>query len=140
MEDVKTPSLQEQFQITCTRGDLQCLSQLLAHSKLLYPVAGITEGVSSPPETVANDNDATTNSELTEFHLLHIASSQGHWKLIFLLLAYGADPAVKDQHGKLSYNLSRDKKTRDSFRKFMGKYPEAYDYAKAQVSHVLIII
>ena len=113
--------------------------ELLAHSKLLYPVAGITEGVSSP-ETVANDNNTITNAELTDFHLLHIASTQGHWKLVFLLLAYGADPAVKDQHGKLSYNLSRDKKTRDSFRKFMGKYPEAYDYAKAQVSHVLIII
>ena len=139
VEDASTPSLQEQFQITCTRGDLQRLSEFLVHSKLLYPVAGITDGVSSP-ETVANDNNAITNSELTEFHLLHIASTQGHWKLVFLLLAYGADPAVKDQQGKLSYNLSRDKKTRDSFRKFMGKYPDVYDYAKAQVNRVLIIL
>lgn len=133
-------SLQEQFQITCTRGDFQHLSELLTQFKLLYPVLGITEGILT--ETVAISNDTMTNSdssELTNFHLLHIASVQGHWKLIFLLLAYGADPAVKDKQGNLSYNLARDKKTRDSFRKFMGKYPEAYDYVKAQVGHSLKI-
>lgn len=109
------------------------MSELLAQFKLLYPVPGIAE---SPDigETETTD-DTITNSELTGYCLLHIASTQGHWKLIFLLLAYGADPAVKDKQGKLSYNLARDKKTRDTFRKFMGKYPEAYDYAKAQVSH-----
>lgn len=133
MEDVTSPSLQEQFQIMCTRGDFQYLLELLARSKLLYPVAGITESVLLPPVSVANTNNTITNTELTNFHLLHIASTQGHWKLILLLLAYGADPAMKDEQGRLSYNLARDKKTRDSFRKFMGKYPEAYDYAKAQV-------
>lgn len=136
VEDAGPPSLQERFQITCTRGDFQHLSELLADCKLLYPVAGITENMS--PEAVAIDNNIVTNSELTDFHLLHIASGQGHWKLIFLLLAYGADPAMKDQQGKLSYNLARDKKTRDSFRKFMGKYPEAYDYAKAQVGSQIL--
>lgn len=136
-EDVKPPSLQEQFQITCSRGDFCHLLELLTQFKLLHPMPGITETVTV--ETVATGNDTITNSELTNFHLLHIASAQGHWKLIFLLLAYGADPAVKDQQGKLSYNLARDKKTRDSFRKFMGKYPEAYDYAKAQVGLVTII-
>jgi len=133
-------SLQEQFQITCTRGDFQHLSELLAQFKLLYPVPGITEGILT--ETVAISDDTVTNShssELTNFYLLHIASAQGHWKLIFLLLAYGADPAVKNKQGMLSYNLARDKKTRDSFRKFMGKYPGAYDYAKAQVGHLLKI-
>lgn len=131
VEDTNPPSIQEQLQMTCTRGDFRHLSEFLAQSKLLYPVAGITE--SELPELVATDNDTITNSELTNFHLLHIASAQGYWKLIFLLLAYGADPAVKDQQGRLSYNLARDKKTRDSFRKFMGKYPEAFDYIKAQV-------
>ena len=134
-EDASPPSLQERFQIICTRGDFQHLLELLAQCKLLYPVTGITETIL--PEFVATDNSTITNSELTSFQLLHIASAQGHWKLIFLLLAYGADPAVKDQQGRLSYNLARDKKTRDSFRKFMGKYPEAYDYTKAQVGHSL---
>ena len=135
VEDASPPSIQEQFQMTCTRGDFRHLSELLAQSKLLYPVTGITE--SELPESVVTDNDTITNSELTNFHLLHIASAQGHWKLIFLLLAYGADPAVKDQQGRLSYNLARDKKTRDSFRKFMGKYPEAFDYTKAQVGRAI---
>ena len=89
---------------------------------------GITEG--SPGD---NSNDDTPASLLSDSQLLHIASSQGHWRLVMLLLAYGADPAVKDQHGKLSYNLARDKKTRESFRKFMGYHPGVYDYAKAQV-------
>ena len=132
VEDDKPPSLQEKVQITCNRGEFQYLLELLVTCKLLYPVEGITETV-LPETVVTTDNDAITNSELTDFHLLHIASLQGHWKLILLLLAYGADPAVKDQQGKLPYNLARDKKTRDSFRKFMGKYPEAYDYVKAQV-------
>ena len=128
VKDASPPSLQEELQITCTRGDLKHLSKLLCQFQLLYPVNGITEG---PPSD--NSNDDTSASLLTDSQLLHIASSQGHWRLVMLLLAYGADPAVKDKVGKLSYNLARDKKTRESFRKFMGYHPDVYDYAKAQV-------
>ena len=129
VEDASPPSLQEELQITCTRGDVKHLSKLLSQFQLLHPVDAITEG---PPDDNIND-DTTPTSLLTDSQLLHIASSQGHWRLVMLLLAYGADPAVKDKHGKLSYNLSRDKKTRESFRKFMGYHPGVYDYAKAQV-------
>ena len=128
VKDASPPSLQEELQITCTRGDLKHLSKLLCRFQLLYPVDGITEGPAGN-----NSNDDTPASLLTDSQLLHIASGQGHWRLVMLLLAYGADPAVKDKLGKLSYNLARDKKTRESFRKFMGYHPDVYDYAKAQV-------
>jgi hypothetical protein len=52
-----------------------------------------------------------------------------------LLLARGVDPAVKNHNGVPPYAVSKDKETRNAFRRFMAREPDRYDYATAQVSH-----
>ena len=68
---------------------------------------------------------------------LHLASHKGFSPLIFHFLRYGADPTVKDRLGKVPYESSRDKPSRDAFRRFMFLHPTAYDYAAAKVSSAL---
>ena len=68
---------------------------------------------------------------------LHLAAHKGFSPLIFHFLRYGADPAVKDRHGKVPYEISRDKSGRDAFRRFMFSHPTAYDYSTAKISSPL---
>ena len=65
--------------------------------------------------------------------LLHVVSSLGYSDIVWILLEYGADPTIKDGSGKVAYQLSKDRKTRDEFRKFMAEYPDLYDYTLAMV-------
>ena len=39
----------------------------------------------------------------------------------------------REKTGHTPYMVSKDKATRNEFRKFMGKWPDKYDYNKAQV-------
>ena len=49
------------------------------------------------------------------------------------LLELGCDPSLSDALGKVPYMVAADKDTRDCFRRFMGAFPERYDYAKASI-------
>ena len=50
--------------------------------------------------------------------LLHMASKEGHAKMIQLLLENGADPVIKDKAKKTAYSYCPDKPSRTAFRKF----------------------
>lgn len=39
----------------------------------------------------------------------------------------------RDKFGQTPYNFAKDKESRNEFRKFMGQYPDRYDYKTAQV-------
>jgi len=64
---------------------------------------------------------------------LHMAAKHGHKNIIRTLLLHGADPSVKDKMKKVPYMLASEKETRNVFRKFMGEFPDRYDYKSAQV-------
>ncbi|GFO31605.1 ankyrin repeat and Zinc finger domain-containing protein 1-like [Plakobranchus ocellatus] len=64
--------------------------------------------------------------------LLHVASRENQDQLVLLLLQNGANPALKDKAGKVSYNLGGSE-VRNVFRRFMSLWPDRYDYAAAQV-------
>merc|ERR1712179_188111 len=64
---------------------------------------------------------------------LHLAAKHGHKNIIRTLLLHGADPSVKDKMKKVPYMLASEKETRNVFRKFMGEFPDRYDYKSAQV-------
>lgn len=53
--------------------------------------------------------------------------------MVRLLLEAGADPTVQDSRARPPYTVAADKSTRNEFRRFMEKNPDAYDYSKAQV-------
>ncbi|NXK01534.1 ANKZ1 protein, partial [Herpetotheres cachinnans] len=65
--------------------------------------------------------------------LLHVAARAGKAEAVCLLLAAGADPALRDGQGRTPYCVSADKLTRNTFRKFMVDYPDKYDYSCARV-------
>lgn len=54
------------------------------------------------------------------------------------LLDLGLDPSLKNKSGQVPYSCATSKECRDYFRKFMGQYPEKYDYKK--VSHLVEIL
>ncbi|XP_036614079.1 ankyrin repeat and zinc finger domain-containing protein 1 [Trichosurus vulpecula] len=65
--------------------------------------------------------------------LLHAAAAAGRGLVVQLLLENGADPTVRDSCARPPYAVAADKMTRNEFRKFMEKNPDAHDYSKAQV-------
>ncbi|XP_054334598.1 tRNA endonuclease ANKZF1 isoform X7 [Pongo pygmaeus] len=67
------------------------------------------------------------------FTLLHAAAAAGRGSVVRLLLEAGADPIVQDSRARPPYTVAADKSTRNEFRRFMEKNPDAYDYNKAQV-------
>lgn len=49
------------------------------------------------------------------------------------LLELGSDPSLTDALGRVPYMIAADKEIRDCFRRFMGAFPERYDYVKAAI-------
>ena len=64
---------------------------------------------------------------------LHLAAKHGHKTIVRTLLLNGADPSVRDKLKKVPFMFATEKETRNVFRKFMGEFPEKYDYKTAQV-------
>ena len=65
--------------------------------------------------------------------VLHLAAKSGHKNIIWTLLLNGADPSVRDKLKKVPYNLAETKDTRNMFRKFMGEFPDKYDFKTAMI-------
>ncbi|XP_046452229.1 ankyrin repeat and zinc finger domain-containing protein 1-like [Daphnia pulex] len=51
------------------------------------------------------------------------------WKLMEL----GCDPSLSDASGRVPYMVASDKETRATFRRFMGAYPDRFDFIKAAI-------
>lgn len=64
---------------------------------------------------------------------LHLAAKHGHKNIVWTLLLHGADPSVRDKLKKVPFMFATEKETRNVFRKFMGEFPDKYDYKTAQV-------
>lgn len=45
----------------------------------------------------------------------------------------GCDPSLFDASGRVPYMVASDKETRATFRRFMGVYPNRFDYVKAAI-------
>ena len=87
-----------------------------------------TEGISSSLEEIINHQFGEKKSTP-----LHIAAKDGHKNIIWTLLLKGADPTKKDRQKKVPYMMAVTKDTRNIFRKFMGDYPNKYDYKSAMI-------
>ena len=64
---------------------------------------------------------------------LHLAAKNNHKNIVWTLLLHGGDPTVKDKQKKVPYNLTENKEVRNVFRKFMGEFPDRYDYKTAMI-------
>lgn len=65
--------------------------------------------------------------------VLHVAALNGHLSLIPILMEHGADPTVRSKSGHTPYAVSKNKATRDVFRRFMAAHPSSWDYSAAQI-------
>lgn len=47
-----------------------------------------------------------------------------------MLLEFGSNPCNKNKKLQTPYAASKDKETRNAFRRFMGTYPDKFNYSK----------
>ncbi|XP_062950226.1 tRNA endonuclease ANKZF1 isoform X2 [Cynocephalus volans] len=120
LDEAKAPDQPELWGVllaACRAGDVGMLKHQLAAS----PVdPGVLSLLSAP-------------LGFSGFTLLHAAAAAGRGSVVRLLLEAGADPTVRDFRAQPPYTVAVDKSTRNEFRRFMEKNPDAYDYNKAQV-------
>lgn len=98
----------------------------------LRPIDAISHDCSDrrkDEEDLLQHLNATWNGDT----VLHTAAIDGHLSLIPILMRYGADPTVQNEHGHTPYVLSKNKDVRDMFRRFMARYPSAWDYESAHI-------
>ena len=91
--------LQNSLVTACKSGDIKLLNLLLQ-----------TNNIES-----LKLNQALGESKVT---FLHIASKEGHGKIIQVLLENGADPTLKDKAKKTPYSYCPEKNSRTVYRKY----------------------
>nr|XP_012418672.1 PREDICTED: ankyrin repeat and zinc finger domain-containing protein 1 isoform X1 [Odobenus rosmarus divergens] len=120
LDEAKTPDQSELWDMllaACRAGDVGMLKLQLAAG----PIGpGVLSLLSAPLGS-------------SGFTLLHAAAAAGRGSVVRLLLEAGADPTVQDSRARPPYTVAADRSTRNEFRRFMEKNPDAYDYGKAQV-------
>ncbi|KAK2108439.1 Ankyrin repeat and zinc finger domain-containing protein 1 [Saguinus oedipus] len=120
LDEAKAPGQPELWDVllaACRAGDVGVLKLQLAHSS---GNPGVLSLLSAP----LGSGGST---------LLHAAAAAGRGSVVRLLLEAGANPTVQDSRARPPYTVAADKSTRNEFRRFMEKNPDAYDYNKAQV-------
>ena len=114
----------------------------LSNSEEVNPVPhpAVETAVTSKVWEDLSDTEKRSVLQMTDaegYTPLHLAAYKGFSPLIFHFLRYGADPTLKDKLGKVPYETSRDKPSRDAFRRYMFTFPTAYDYSAAKISSPL---
>lgn len=87
-------------------------------------------------DTFVNTDDVTklvndTNEDGNT--MLHLAALSGYYEQVWLLLEMGSDPCNKNKKLQTPYAAANDKKTRNTFRRFMEAYPDKFNYQKSQI-------
>ncbi|KAJ3154978.1 hypothetical protein HDU86_004497 [Geranomyces michiganensis] len=67
--------------------------------------------------------------------LLHVAAAAGQAEIVDVLLTAGGDPTkgTEKKKGLRPYDVAADKDTRDAFRRYMARQPDAWDWREARV-------
>ncbi|XP_039700762.1 tRNA endonuclease ANKZF1 isoform X1 [Pteropus medius] len=120
LDKAKAPGQSELWDVllaACRAGDVEMLKFWLAASP-------------TDPEVLSLLSAPLGSSGFT---LLHAAAAAGRGSVVRLLLEAGADLTIQDSRARPPYTVAADKSTRNEFRRFMEKNPDAYDYSKAQV-------
>lgn len=117
-KDTVNPHLEKLLSLVRQNKTAVTLAYLEKHMNL--PVSGIL-----PAQEVSDDEDL--------YHyptLLHIAASiGGAADLVKILLTqYDADPTIVSEAGKTAYEVSKDKETRNAFRRCMCDYPDKWQW------------
>jgi len=79
------------------------------------------------------DKGLNINTSYNNWTMLHVGASEGLKEMVDFLLKKGADPTIKSI-STLSYQMCKDKETRNVFRKFAGNNPHMWDYERGMIS------
>ncbi|XP_018314049.1 ankyrin repeat and zinc finger domain-containing protein 1 [Mycetomoellerius zeteki] len=127
----------------CKRGDNDLLSSVI--DNLLAKIKECEEEqnrkdvtdscVMSNNTLVSTDDVAKLVNDTNEDGntMLHLAALGGHCEQVWLLLEIGSDPCNKNKKLQTPYAAANDKKTRNTFRRFMEANPDKFNYQKSQI-------
>jgi hypothetical protein len=111
---IEDPALEKLMILIKQNKTAVTLGHLEKHMNL--PVSGVL------PLELADEEDL--------YHyptLLHMVASIGSAEVVTeLLVKYDADPTIVSEAGKTAYEVSRDKETRNAFRRCMNDYPNKW--------------
>ena len=117
----------EPFSVIKSKTDKPSLSE---HEKKM--IEAVKKGNVDDADLILKAGLVDLNLQLPDsdgISFLHIAAQHSQSKIITLLLENGADPTVRGkQIPSKPYDLVDSKESRDSFRRFMGKYPSRWNY------------
>ncbi|KAK7863911.1 hypothetical protein R5R35_014479 [Gryllus longicercus] len=128
--------LRQKLLAACKLGNTTLLQECLKIER------NDTSEISSEDKKTNNSNNVThdellgcLNEHVTDngSTLLHIAAENGNTGMLRSLLEAGCDPSLKNKKSQAPFAVSVDRETRNAFRKFMGEFPDKYDYRKSQI-------
>ncbi|XP_054264956.1 ankyrin repeat and zinc finger domain-containing protein 1-like [Macrosteles quadrilineatus] len=116
-------SFRQKVVTACAAGDVTLLTLSLQQEGSVINEEERTEAV----------NQLNTDG----LSLLQSAARHSHKEIVWILLENGANPCTKDQKAMTAYDFAPDKDTRNTFRRFMGQFPDKYDYSKSHIPSAL---
>ncbi|OZC06575.1 hypothetical protein X798_06441 [Onchocerca flexuosa] len=70
---------------------------------------------------------------------LHIVARRGTVEILEELLLLGCDPAVKDDEGKVPYQVAQNRTVRQAFSKFRFQHPDAFNWNVSQIPELAVM-
>ncbi|KAI9922163.1 hypothetical protein PsorP6_002200 [Peronosclerospora sorghi] len=96
-------------------------------------IEGDLKAVKEFLSTVEDKKIEVNEVDATFMTALHHAAARNAVSLVEYLLEQGANPSLLDLHNRPPYYLCSMKETRNAFRRYMGRHPDAWDYATAKI-------
>ncbi|XP_072749414.1 tRNA endonuclease ANKZF1 [Anoplolepis gracilipes] len=127
----------------CKQGDNDLLSSVI--NDLLNKIKECEEKQNKKDIAIngTTSNDTSVNTvDVTKLvndtnedgnTMLHLAALGGYCEQVWLLLEIGSDPCNKNKKLQTPYAAANDKKTRNTFRRFMEINPDKFNYQKSQI-------
>lgn len=106
------------FFVSCCKGDVEEIKKCATSEKIINQ--------EFPSGCVFLDGSVKVIGE--SMTPLCVVASLNHDDAVMTLLECGADPTIGSP-----YTLAKDKRTRDAFRKFWGRFPNRWDYVAAGI-------
>ncbi|RZF36554.1 hypothetical protein LSTR_LSTR010665 [Laodelphax striatellus] len=108
---------------SCASGNVDSLREILDSKE---------DNISGEEVVVAMNQMTTDNLTLLQF-----AAKNSFNEMVYLILLNGGDPCAKNAKSMTAYDFATEKETRNVFRRFMGDYPDRYDYSKSHIPSAL---
>lgn len=109
--------------------NLEKLISLIKQNKAAVTISFIEKHLNLPLSDALPEELSDTEDLYHYPTVLHLAASVGGYELISeLLINHDANPTIISEAGKTAYEVSKDKDTRNAFRRCMCDYPNKWNW------------